>query len=251
MNNFLVLLIVCFLWGCKERTSDTNVVAPGEEKSLQSNILGLGADVLQDQTPPGKLSLYLDGFHFYNGYPEGQMEAHHYVTQLNEDVHQAIIYDGNGPDAKIMGIEYIISTRLFEELPEEEKKLWHSHDYEVSSGLLVAPGIPDEIEHTLMEELISTYGKTIHTWHTDKGMELPLGAPLIMMGFTKDGQIQQDLVRKRDADLKVSTNEKRRQRADIPLPYVDPLANAWENGQIRQLHILDTVPVEHPHHPEY
>lgn len=32
------------------------------------------------------------------------MEAHHYVSQLNEDVHQAIIYDRNEENAKIMGV---------------------------------------------------------------------------------------------------------------------------------------------------
>lgn len=29
------------------------------------------------------------------------------------------------------GIEYIISDRIFETLPAEEQKLWHSHEYEV------------------------------------------------------------------------------------------------------------------------
>jgi hypothetical protein len=30
------------------------------------------------------------------------------------------------------GVEYISSRRLYEGLPEEEKKFWHSHVYEVS-----------------------------------------------------------------------------------------------------------------------
>ena len=64
-----------------------------------------------------------------------------------------------------MGVEYIISARLFETLPEEEKKLWHSHDYEVKSGSLVAPGLPQAAERRLMEQVVSTYGKTWHTWH--------------------------------------------------------------------------------------
>lgn len=40
------------------------------------------------------------------------MEAHHYVSQINEDMYQAIMYDGNGDDAKIMGVEYIVSEKL-------------------------------------------------------------------------------------------------------------------------------------------
>lgn len=66
------------------------------------------------------------------------MEAHHYVTVLNEDVMQAVIYDGNTKNARLMGVEYIISERLFKTLPPEEK----SHQYEVKSGSLVAPGTP-------------------------------------------------------------------------------------------------------------
>ncbi len=112
------------------------------------------------------------------------MEAHQYVSQINEDMHQAIMYDVNGGDAKIMGVEYIISERLFKTLPEEEKKLWHSHHHEIKSVTLIAPGIPEVAEHELMEKLVSTYGKIIHTWHTDQDRNLPVGAPQVMMGFT-------------------------------------------------------------------
>lgn len=106
MNRFAVLLTVAVLVsGCGGNNTPSNVEAPGEEKTAESKILGVGADLLQDKSPLQKMNVYLDGFHFYSGYMEGQMEAHHYVTQLNEDLYQAIIFDGNGDDAKIMGIE--------------------------------------------------------------------------------------------------------------------------------------------------
>jgi hypothetical protein len=35
------------------------------------------------------------------------------------------------PGARLIGIEYIISRRLYEGLPQEEHKYWHSHQYEV------------------------------------------------------------------------------------------------------------------------
>ena len=57
-----------------------------------------------------------------------------------------------------MGVEYIISEKLFKTLDEEEKKLWHSHHYEVKSGSLIAPGIPDVAEHELMEKLCELTG---------------------------------------------------------------------------------------------
>lgn len=226
---------------CGGDNTKSNVEAPGAAKDAKSKTLEVGADLLQNKGPLKKINAYLDGFHFYNGNIGAQMEAHHYVSQLNEDMHQAIMYDGNGEDAKIMGVEYIISERLFKTLPEEEKKLWHSHHYEVKSGELIAPGIPDVAEHELMEKLVSTYGKIIHTWHTDQNRTLPVGAPMIMMGFTKDGQVRSELLSERDKRFGVSTEEKRKQRADIPMPAVDPMANAWEKGEIRQLAISSKV----------
>ena len=74
-------------------------------------------------------------------------------------------------DAKLTGVEYIISKALFSQLPAEEKHLWHSHVHEVRSGQLIAPGLPEPAEHELMETIASTYGKTWHTWDTDQQLQ--------------------------------------------------------------------------------
>ena len=232
-------IMVLFLTSCGGKNTPSNVDAPGAEKDAKSKTLEVGADLLQNKSPLKKINVYLDGFHFYNGNIHAQMEAHHYVSQINEDMYQAIMYDGNGEDAKIMGVEYIVSEKLFKTLPEEEKKLWHSHHHEVKSGTLIAPGIPEVAEHELMEKLVSTYGKIIHTWHTDQNRNLPVGSPMIMMGFTKEGQLRPELIEARDKRFDISTAEKKKNREDIPLPSVDPMANAWEKGEIRQLIISD------------
>jgi Protein of unknown function (DUF1264) len=62
-------------------------------------------------------------------------------------------------------------------LPPEEKKLWHSHNYEVKSGVLTAPGMADTSEKDLTKVLIGTYGKTWHTWEVDRGDKLPMDRP--------------------------------------------------------------------------
>ncbi len=231
---FLVPIILGYS-SCGGDNTGSNADAPGADKSAKSKVLEAGVDLLQDKGPLKKINAYLDGFHFYNGNINAQMEAHHYVSQINEDLYQAIMYDGNGEDAKIMGVEYIVSERLFKTLPEEEKKLWHSHHHEVKSGTLIAPGIPEVAEHELMEKLVSTYGKIIHTWHTDQNRNLPVGAPQVMMGFTKEGQLQPELLQARDKRFNVSSAEKKKNREDIPMPNVDPMANAWEKGEVRQI----------------
>jgi hypothetical protein len=197
--------------------------------------LETGAQVIQSRPPVEAISAYLDGFHFYSWDKNGQMEAHHYVTVLNEDVMQAVIYDGNTKDARLMGVEYIISERLFNTLPPEEKKLWHSHQYEVKSGSLVAPGLPAVADKALMSKIVNTYGKTWHTWHTDRDKTLPLGIPALMMGFTGEGQLDPALLADRDRRLGIDTQEIKRQRADIVARPVASGANAWERGEVIQL----------------
>lgn len=247
-KNLFVAICLSMMLGCGGNNTESNVDAPGADKSTKSKVLDAGADLIQSAPPLKKINAYLDGFHFYNGNIGAQMEAHHYVSQLNEDVYQAVIYDGNGEDAKLMGVEYIITERLFKTLDDEDKKLWHSHHHEVKSGTLIAPGLPDIAEYELMEKLVSTYGKTIHTWHTDQEFQLPIGSPMIMMGFTKDGQLDPKLLEERDRRFNVSSAEKKKQRADIPMPDVDPLANAWEKGELRQFIITNKADSAHRRH---
>lgn len=235
------------IFSCGGENTSSNVQSPGSEKTAKTRTLEAGADLLQDKMPLSKLNMYLDGFHFYSGDMNGQMEAHHYCSAVNDDLIQCVIFDGNGDKAKIMGVEYIVSERLFKTLPAEEKKLWHSHVYEVKSGTLIAPGLPLVAEHELMEKLVSTYGKTFHTWHTDRELTLPIGPPQIMMGFTKDGQTDPKMVADRDKRFGVSSQEKKANRADIPAPAIQPGANAWQQGEVRQLMVTDKALPAHRH----
>ncbi|CAJ0993105.1 hypothetical protein NVIRENTERO_00849 [Sodalis praecaptivus] len=130
-----------------------------------------------------------------------------------------------------MGVEYIISERLFQQLPLEEKKLWHSHQYEIKSGTLIAPGLPAPAERALMAKIVNTYGKTWHTWHTDRNNTLPLSIPALMMGFTADGQVDPQLLADRDRRFGVDTKKIRQQRRAITAHPVQAGANAWVSGQ--------------------
>lgn len=229
------LAVTSTLLSCGGDNTSSRVQAPGGRESARTQALEAGADLLQDKAPLDGFNAYLDGFHFASGDMRMQMEAHHYCGHLNEEVIQCVLFDGNGQQAKLAGIEYIISKALFESLPAAEKHLWHSHVHEVRSGQLIAPGIPAVAEHALMEKIAGTYGKTWHTWHTNEGAALPLGIPRLMMGFTEDGQADAAMVAERDRRFGVSSTEKREQRADIVYPPVDAQADAWRKGISPQL----------------
>jgi hypothetical protein len=241
----IALLASSALAGCAGNNSASRVQAPGAPATALTKTLDAGADALQSRPPIAALNAYLDGFHFYNGNMKAQMEAHHYCSILNEEVIQCVIYDGNVADAKLMGVEYIISERLFAGLPACEKALWHSHVHEVKSGQLIAPGIPAPAEHALMDKLVHTYGKTWHTWHTDQDKTLPLGMPQLMMGFTADGQANPAMVMQRDQRFGVDSAAEKKAREDIPTPAIQPGADAWRQGKVIQ--IQDPTGAKHAH----
>lgn len=195
--------------------------------------LDLASSVMQTKYPLQAMSTYLNGLHMYADEMGRQVEASHFCIHLQHDLHQCVIFDKNAPDARLIGIEYIITEERFRSLPDEEKKLWHSHHYEVKSGVLIAPGIPEIAERAYFEDLISTYGKTFHTWQYDRD-DFPYGIPQLMMGLTEDGQVDEAVLQARDDDLGVSTQRRREKRADIPAPDVVPGANSWESGRAVQ-----------------
>lgn len=177
---------------------------------MKTQVLEAGAEVLQGEGPINAIHAHVCEFHFYADDMKRQVRAHHYCAHRNENVLQCVIYESHDKGARLIGIEYIISEELFNGLPEEEKKLWHSHRYEVMSGQLVAPGIPEVAETELMKKLVTTYGKTWHTWQVDRGDKLPLGLPKLMMGFTADGQGNPEMVMARDKEFRFLPKRRRR-----------------------------------------
>lgn len=244
-NTFLAVALTLAVTACGGNNTASNVESPGTKETAATKTLEAGAAALQNKPPIEAINAYLDGFHFYSGNMQGQMEAHHYCAILNEEFIQCVIYDGNVKDAKIMGVEYIVSERLFKTLPAVEKALWHSHVHEVKSGQLLAPGIPEVAEHELMKKLVGTYGKTFHTWHTDLQKELPIGVPQVMMGFTADGQVNAEMVAARDRRFGVDSTAKKKNREDILTSTIAEGADGWQHG--KSLQIADPTGTEHSH----
>ena len=184
--------------------------------------------------PIGDIHAHVCGIHFYSGDMSRQIIAEHYCSPQPQDVLQCVIYDSNKPGARLIGIEYIVSAKIFETLAPEEKKLWHSHNYEVKSGVLTAPGMAGAAEKDLMKVLIGTYGKTWHMWQVDRGDKLPLGIPQLMMAFTADGQVKANIMAERDK-LYGASAAKKTARFDIADAKLDPGADGWQKGTAVQL----------------
>jgi hypothetical protein len=211
------------------------LVAQTPSPSHASHGGGAGAGLLSDEGPLEAIDAHLCGFHFYSGDMKRAIRVDHYCSHVNADIFQCVIYDSAAKNARLIGVEYIISEALFNQLPAEEKKLWHSHRYEVMSGQLTAPGLSDAAERALMKEFVSTYGKTWNLWQVDRGDSVPLGLPKLMMGFTADGQADSAMVAKRDRDLHVDSSQVKAKRADLPTRPVAAGADGWQHGPAFQI----------------
>lgn len=208
-----------------DRESPSRVKPPGAEESTKTEVLSGGAKLLQTHSPLTAFDVYLVGFHPMKDDPSHQMEAHHFCKVVNDDFMQCVLFDGNSSNANLNGIEYIISEKLFKTLPADEKQYWHPHNYEILSGELVAPRLPEAAEHVLMKTKVNSYGKTWHLWNTgaygQSGDKLPLGRPMLAWSFNHDGEAQPGLVESRDKAMGINSGKVRQERQDL-VPLTQP-----------------------------
>ena len=124
------------------------------------------------------------------------MSRIHWVTAAVTS--QCLIYDSPGKSARLMGIEYLIRPRLYVTLEPEGRKLWHSHVYEVRSGILIMPAaskitpsdVWDKVENAEMDQIHPMYEKTYHLCRVDRGDPVPLGKPELMASFTSNQDVE-------------------------------------------------------------
>ena len=72
-------------------------------------------------------------------------------------------------------------------------------------------------ERAFLKELMNSYGKTWHTWHTGRhdgepGDTLPLGDPKLMWSFNRDGEADERLKSNFQHHMGIDEADKRAQR---------------------------------------
>ena len=154
------------------------------------------------------------------------------------DVYQCVLFDGTGKNAKLIGVEYLISDEAYRKLSDDEKRYWHAHTYEVLGGGLIAPGMKPEEEMAFMKVVIKTWGKAWHTWPDPVNDAVPKGEPLLIWSLMGDGQVNAQLLAQRDKQFNVNTAKIREARCKefgLEVPNVAPpkdekvIGRMWTN----------------------
>jgi Protein of unknown function (DUF1264) len=187
--------------------------------------------------PLGKPHAHFCGIHMAKNNPKLQFVTQHYCVGQSDGLFQCLLYDAATEGAKLIGIEYIVTDDIFRKLPDTEKKYWHPHTYEVLAGGLVAPGMTEENELAFMKTILTTWGKTWHTW-PDPTTPVPMGEPLLIWSLMGDGQADEKVIAARDRDFGVSTAGVRAKRikqfgmeppkVDLPKS-MDTIGRQWTN----------------------
>lgn len=111
-----------------------------------------------------KCPLAFAGVHLMKDDPRESRIAYHFCMPVNDDLAQCVLYDGTGPDARLIGIEYLVSDAVYRTMPDEEKALWHDHKFEVDTRLLKSLTQSGDDERKTLAQVRPMWGKVYHTW---------------------------------------------------------------------------------------
>ncbi len=211
--------------GASASLDSTHAAAEGHGKTDDNKMMA----------PLGNHHLHFCGIHCAKKDSRIQIITQHYCGMVGKGMHQCLLYDSVGKDARLLGVEYIVSDEIFQKLPDVEKRYWHPHTYEVLGGGLIAPEMKPEGEMSFMKRLLLTWGKTRHTW-PDPTTPVPMGEPMLMWSLTGDGQDDLKVVAARDREFGVETADIRKKRIEaigyevpaVPQPKnVDAIGRRW------------------------
>ena len=83
---------------------------------------------------------------------------------LDDAVSHCLLYDGPGPDARLIGVKYLVSDEVYRRMPPEERLYWHVHQCEGDAGLPTNTTKSRSDEMTTRAQAHPLWGKVYRTW---------------------------------------------------------------------------------------
>ena len=109
-----------------------------------------------------------------------QTIVHHHCKVYDDNTATCLLFPyGMTDQDKPYGIEYVITTDQYQELPEDEKPYWHYHKTEFPRAEATFPELTDEELAEVLPVLDETYGKVYYFWNY--GDTYPMGEPYILV----------------------------------------------------------------------
>lgn len=126
--------------------------------------------------PSDGWTLHIDARkHFSNDFDRDPI-AHHYCKPVAGGLTECQLYDSDNSDARLVGVETIISAAAYNALPQEEKKFWHYHKTEIAKVDAKLPDLSAEEAAKVAKSIEETYGKIFIFWNPSE-TDVPTGQP--------------------------------------------------------------------------
>jgi len=153
-------------------------------------VLGFVASRLPTQTaaasPPSPPSagwtLHIDAQKHFGSAHATQIAHHWCKGGLTGGILECQIYDSDAPNARLVEVETIVPTKVWQSFPKSEQALWHYHKVEIPLVHATLPGMPVAQQQKVVASLMETYGKIWLLWDpltTARGY--PTGRPSIVI----------------------------------------------------------------------
>ena len=108
------------------------------------------------------------------------MIVHHHCKVYDDMSAACLLFPtGMNDQDKPYGMEYVITSEQYQELPQDEKKYWHYHLTELPKVNATLPDLTSEEAQTLKPILDETYGKIVYFWQY--GDKYPIGEPQVVI----------------------------------------------------------------------
>jgi len=109
-----------------------------------------------------------------------QTVVHHHCKVYDDNTAACLLFPyGMTDQDKPYGIEYVITSDQFKELPDEEQQYWHYHKTEFPRAQATFPELTDAELEKVLPILDETYGKVFYFWNY--GDTYPIGEPSILV----------------------------------------------------------------------
>jgi hypothetical protein len=126
--------------------------------------------------PTGGYTIHIDADQHYGAHPDEII--HHWCKPFADGTTECALYDGDGPDARLVGAETVVPPAMYRSFDSAEQKLWHYHRVEIPKLHASTPGLTKEQSDKLIASLMETYGKVWILWDPMTST-LPVGQPSV------------------------------------------------------------------------
>jgi hypothetical protein len=160
LTDLAAMVVRMLTWEPRQPTSARARAGDRSEHPSLAKAIGTRAPVARDLHCP----LTFGGAHIPRNQPGNPRVDYHIYQPLNDHVGQCLIFDGPGPDARLIGVEYLVSDEVYRRMPAEERLYWHDRKPEVDAGLVRGPTQSGAEEAATRAPVRTRWGKVYHTW---------------------------------------------------------------------------------------